>query len=351
MPAGTFLGIEYFKWVFVLAAGAVAYISMYLIGLLLTRWLGDPSRRIYGRIRRFFTTPFALLVTILVSNIVLDSVGIGITAQRLTRAQTLAIIMLTWVLLSGISLLRDIYSARLERAGKPGAVVLLRPATNAIRVLIVMCAALVWLDNIGFNITTLLAGLGVGGVGVALALQKPMDDVFGALSLYTEQPIRIGDFCRVGDQVGTVEEIGLRATRLRTLANTVLSIPNAKLAAEEIDNYSARRKILYRPRLRLRYDMSREQLQQILGATREMLTQHEHVEQTAPRVRFIEFGEDALILEIFAYLETTDFARYLEYAEDVNMKVLAIVDAAGTRLAPPMQTLQVEGGELLPGAG
>ena len=86
------------------------------------------------------------------------------------------------------------------------------------------------LDNLGFNITTVLAGLGVGGIAVALALQKPMEDVFGAITLYTQQPVRVGDFCRVGNETGTIEEIGLRTTRLRTLGNTLIAIPNAQLA-------------------------------------------------------------------------------------------------------------------------
>jgi len=343
MPGGTFIGVEYFKWVFMIGAGAIAYALMYLIGLLLARWLGDPSKPVYARIRRFFTVPFALLVTVLVMNSVLDSVGVGITAQKIQRAQTLGTIVWTWVLLAGATLIRDIYSEHLEGLGKPGAVVLLRPATNAIRMLIVLGAILVWLDNVGFNITTLLAGLGVGGVAVALALQKPLEDVLGALSLYTQQPVRIGDFCRIGQDLGTVEEIGLRTTRLRTLANTVLAIPNAKLATEQIDNFSARRMILYRPQLRLRYDTTREQLQQILDSIREMLAAHEHVLQEAPRVRFIGFGDDALILEIFAYVTTKDYATYLEYAEDVNLKVLSIIAAAGTTLALPARTLHVEG--------
>ncbi len=347
LPGGTFLGVEYFKWAFMLGAGAVAYVLMYVIGLLLARWIGDRRKPVYARIRRFFTLPFALLVTLLVMDAVLASMGVGITAREIQRAQTLKIATMVWVLLTGITLLRDIYAEHLERAGKPGAVVLLRPATNAIRVLIVICAVLVWLDNIGYNITTLLAGLGVGGVAVALALQKPLEDVFGALSLYTQQPVRIGDFCKIGDYLGTVEEIGLRTTRLRTLANTVVVIPNAKLSIVEIDNYSARRMILYRPQLRLRYDTTREQLQQILESIRNMLASHERVVQEAPRARFMGFGDDALLLEIFAYVATNDYATYLEYAEDLNMRVLEVIEAAGTRLAVPTQAMYLEGGEKL----
>lgn len=342
MPKGSFLGVAYFKWTLVLGSIVIAYPLFYLVGLVLTRLFCKPSHATYAKVRRFLTVPVAVLMTVLVMGAVLESLGVGLTAQQFFRAQTLTTIGSTWVLLSAAGLFREVYTAWLERQGKPGAAVLLRPATNAIRVLIVLAAALVWLDNLGYNITTLLAGLGVGGVAVALALQKPLEDVFGALSLYTQQPVRIGNFCKIGDYTGTVEEIGLRTTRLRTLANTVVVIPNRTLSTVEIDNYSARRMILYRPKLRLRYDTTEEQLQQILDSLRQMLASHEYVVQEAPRVRFMGFGEDALLVEIFAYLATNDYATYLEYAEDVHLKVLAIVNAAGTNLALPTQSMYIE---------
>ena len=157
--------------------------------------------------------------------------------------------------------------------------VLMRPLANAIKLLIAVGAVLLWLDNIGINITTVLAGLGVGGVAVALALQKPMEDVFGAVTLYTQQPVRVGDFCRIGTERGTIEEIGLRTTRIRTLTNSVIAVPNSKLASEPIENISARQKIRYRPTLRLRYDTTPEQLQQVLEGIRGLLGSHERVLQ------------------------------------------------------------------------
>jgi MscS family membrane protein len=207
-----------------------------------------------------------------------------------------------------------------------------------------MAAVLVYLDKLGINITTVLAGLGVGGIAVALALQKPMEDVFGAITLYTQQPIRVGDFCRIGSETGTIEEIGLRTTRIRTIANTLIAIPNGRLANEPIDNISARSKILYRPTLRLKYDTSTEQLQDILEGVREMLAAHDRVLQDNHRVRFVEIADDALLIEVFAFLNTQNWAEYLELAEDLNMKILEIVAKAGTTLSLPAQTLHVENG-------
>ena len=198
------------------------------------------------------------------------------------------------------------------------------------------------MEQLGFSITTVLAGLGVGGIAVALALQKPTEDVFGAITLYTQQPVRVGDFCRIGTATGTIEEIGLRTTRLRTLANTVIAIPNSLLANEPIDNISSRKKILYRPVLRLRYDTTPEQLRQILEGIRELLSSHERVLKENHRVRFKEIADDALLVEVWAYLATTDWAEYLEFAEELNIRVLEIVARAGTSLSLPARTLHVE---------
>jgi MscS family membrane protein len=234
------------------------------------------------------------------------------------------------------------YAERLREKGRPGAAMLLHPASNAFKIVVAIGAALIYLDKLGVNITTLLAGLGVGGLAVALALQKPMEDVMGALTLFTQQPFRVGDFCTIGTHTGTVEDVGLRTTRIRTLANTLISIPNARAATEPIDNISARQKIWYHPILRLRYDTSPAQLEKILAGIRELFRTHDRVLQDGHRVRFKEIGEDALLIEAYAYLDTTDWAEFLELAEGLNISVLKIVERAGTSLALPARSLTLE---------
>ena len=134
----------------------------------------------------------------------------------------------------------------------------------------------------------------------------------------------------------------MRTTRVRTLNNTVVSIPNSKFAGEHIENISARQKILYRPTLRLRYDTAPATMRAVLKGIEDLLASHERVIQDNPRVRFRGFATDALEIEIFAYLETTKWSEYLELAEDLNLRIIDIIATAGTSLAVPMQTLQIE---------
>jgi len=342
LPRVSFLGFELFKWVIVIGTGLLAWLGVFLFALLVRRLLGDPQTPARRRIFRFLALPVALWAVVLMMNLAADLLGRGTAAQTLKQMSPIPILVTVWVLFSGLNLVRELYTTRLQQRGRPGAVVLMRPAVNAVKLLVAISAALLWLDNIGINITTLLTGLGVGGVAVALALQKPMEDVFGAITLYTQQPVRVGDFCRIGTQTGTIEEIGLRTTRIRTLANTVIAVPNAKLANEPIDNISAREKIRYSPALRLRYDTSPAQLQQILTGIRALLGSHERVLPDGQRVRFRTFGDDALKVEVNAYLNTTDWAEYLGLAETLNIRIMEIVAGAGTSLALPARVLHVE---------
>lgn len=342
LPRETFLGFELFKWVIAIGVGLLTYIIVFLIALLVRCMLGDPQSPARRLVFRFLAIPGALWVVVLAMNLTADSLGRGTTAETIQKLSPIPILVTVWVMFSGLNLVSAIYTNRLQQRGRLEAVVLLRPASNAIKLVIVLGAVLLWLDNIGINITTVLAGLGVGGVAVALALQKPMEDVFGAITLYTQQPVRIGDFCRIGKEVGTIEEIGLRTTRIRTLTNTVIAVPNAKLASEPIENITAREKILYRPTLRLRYDATPEQLEHILAGIRELLGSHERVLQENPRVRFKDFADDALKVEVFAYLNTTDWAEYLGLAEELNIRIMEIVATAGTSLALPSRVLHVE---------
>ena len=342
LPDVSVLGFELFKWVIGLGVGALAYALVFLFALAVRRVVVDPDKPSHRRIFKFLVLPAGIWLTIIAMSSVATWLGRGATAETIGRVSPLSTLITMWLMFAAINLTRDLYSDRLLKNDRRGAAVLLRPISNAVKSLIAVGATLMYLDNLGINITTVLAGLGVGGIAVALALQKPMEDVFGAITLYSQQPIRVGDFCRIGNETGTIEEIGLRTARVRTLADTVIAIPNARLASEPIENISARKKILFRPGLRLRYNTTSEQLQKVLAGVRELLKTHDRVLAGGQRVRFKEIAEDALLVEVYAYLNTTDWDVYMELAEELNMKILDIVADAGTSLSPPARMLHIE---------
>jgi small-conductance mechanosensitive channel len=185
----------------------------------------------------------------------------------------------------------------------------------------------------------IVAGLGIGGLAVALAAQKTVENLFGGLTLITDQPVRAGDFCRVGGWIGTVEDVGLRSTRIRTLDRTVVTIPNAAFAAMELENFARRDRIFFHPILNLRYETTPDQLRWLLVALKRLLVSHPMVSPEPARVRFVALGAHSLDLELFAYVRTTDFDEFLAVQEDLLLRIMDLVEESGTGFAFPSQTL------------
>ncbi len=324
-----FLGLELFKWVIVLGVIILALPIGWLIAVGLTRLLVKPESPLHGNFRKLLTRPVLVLAALFLGKALLHELGLGATAQRIQQAGTIITIIFVWLLFSIIDLARAKRREKYLAKGRTDAAVLGRPMANALKLFILLVAFLVWLTNAGVNITTLLAGLGIGGVAIALALQKPIEDLLGAISIYSQQPVVTGDLCKVGSTFGRVEEIGLRTTSIRTLSDTMVSIPNSLLAYGEIENYSVRKKMLYHPDLPLRYDTTSEQMQAITSGITAMLKQEKDIIQESARVRFTEFDKHSMIIKMRIYVDTDDFNEYLEVVERLNIAIMNIVQTSG----------------------
>jgi MscS family membrane protein len=335
----SFLGVELFKWVLLVAATLVLWPLLWLLFYGLTRLVSSPRSGLYPEIRKLLTRPLPVLVLLVIVNAMLRELGLGATAQKIMQAHTIGTFIVVWVLFGIIDLVRGIRRERFLARGRDDAAVLGRPMANALKLLITLLGVLLWLSNMGVNISALLAGLGVGGIAMALALQKPIEDLFGAITLYSQRPVSTGDVCRYGQHFGRVEEIGLRSTRIRTQGNTVVSVPNSRLAYEDIENISARQSIWYQPLIRLRIDTTPDQIRTIVNELRQMLIDDERVLNDVLRVQFRQFGEYSLDVRVHCYINTTDFTAYLEIAEELNFRILEVVHQAGASLALPERGL------------
>ena len=189
----------------------------------------------------------------------------------------------------------------------------------------------------GYNTTTILAGLGVGGLAVALAAQKTIENLFGGISVIGDRPVLVGDVCRFGDRIGTVMHIGLRSTRLRTPDRTIVSVPNAQFSAMALENISGRDKIWFHPTLNLRRDTTSEQMLEVLSSFRDILKRHAKVETGKIPVRFIGVGQYSLDVEADAYVMSSDYDEFIEIRQGLLIEMLQAVEKAGTSLAVPVQ--------------
>jgi MscS family membrane protein len=222
-----------------------------------------------------------------------------------------------------------------------GRIAMLALAGRLFRSLVVVVAALALLYRAGVDLTAILTGLGIGGLGVAFAAQKTLENLFGGISIITDEPMRVGDFCRIADQMGTIEDIGLRSTRIRTLSRTVVAVPNGQLATMNVENFSLRDKLWLRHTIGVRYETSADQMRHLLASVRAMLYAHPKIELDGARVRFIGFGGSSLDLEVFAYVYTADFNEFLAIQEDVLLRIMDIVAESGTSIAFPSQTTYI----------
>jgi MscS family membrane protein len=224
----------------------------------------------------------------------------------------------------------------------------LRPGTIDTQVMrlgfrILTVLAMAWLviigaDSMGISVAPLIAGLGVGGLAVALAAQHTVENFIAGLVLYADKPVRIGDSCQFGEHRGTVEQIGLRSTRIRGSDRTVVSIPNSEFAKLRLVNYTRRDKILLKTLLALRYETTADQLRHVLAALRQLLTSHPQIDAESVSVRFTGYGAYSLDVEVFALAETNDWAAFLAIQEDVLLEVMDVVTGSGCGFAFPSQT-------------
>jgi MscS family membrane protein len=258
---------------------------------------------------------------------------------RLYLRRTLALITVLGVVWLA-SRLMDFGAARLrtvlDEAHSTMSRSVLPLVSRVAKILILILGIVGVLSSWGYNTTTLLTGLGIGGVAIALAAQKTIENLFGSVSVVSDQPVSVGDFCKFGDSVGTVEDIGLRSTRIRTLDRTLVTVPNGQFSMMTLENFSRRDKMLLHFTLNLRRDTTPGQVRSVLQAIQQIL-KDPGIETGPVPGRFIGVGQYSLDIEVFAYVLTVDGDQFLKIQQDLLLRILDAVAAAGTALALPTQ--------------
>ena len=201
---------------------------------------------------------------------------------------------------------------------------------------IIFIFALLWVVRAwGYDTTALLAGLGVGGIAIALAAQKTIENLFGGVSVIGDRPVLVGDVCHFGDRTGTIMHIGLRSTRILTPERTIVSVPNAQFSSITLENISARDKIWFHPTLSLRRNTTSEQLKNVLTSCRDVIVNHPNVEPGTIPVRLIAIGTYSFDIEVNAYVTTTDYDQFLDLQQELLLQLLQAVELSGAALAVP----------------
>ncbi len=216
---------------------------------------------------------------------------------------------------------------------------LVRIGTRAVGFIAGVTLVVQGVQRAGADVVPLLAGLGVGGLAVALAVRPTLENMIGGLILYADRPIRLGDFCTFGALSGTVERIGLRSTRVRALDRTLVTIPNATFADMQLVNYAHCDKMLIETVIGLRYETTPEQLRHVLAKLRQICLAHPKIETDTLRVRFGAFGASSLDVNVRVYALTNEWNEYHAVREDLYLRFAEAIEASGTGVAFPSSTV------------
>jgi MscS family membrane protein len=213
--------------------------------------------------------------------------------------------------------------------------------TRVAKVGLAAASVVMLLSELGYPVASLLAGLGIGGLAVALAARSTLENLFGAFSIGADQPFREGDVVKIEDFVGTVEAVGLRSTKIRTLDRTLISFPNGKLADMKVESYSARDRLRLACTVGLVYETTAEQMRAVLAGLESVLRKHPKIWPDDVVVRFKELAASSLDIEVMAWFLTRDWGEFQSIRQEILLQFMEVVAAAGTSFAFPTQTVHV----------
>jgi MscS family membrane protein len=338
-----FAAIPLFEWLAVFVGMPLLYFLTGLLNRLIGLIVGAFSRRLLRNSNlqnpRLLPPPIRLLLLALSIHWLLSRVGLPLLARQFWST---TVLIITTTALMWLLILFNGWGERYLLRRRPrmsGSASVLRLIRRVIDGVVLFAGLLFILHHFGINPTAALAGLGVGGIAVALAAQKTLENVLAGISLIADEAVRVGDTLKVGDVVGTVEELGLRSTRIRTLDRTVVCVPNGQIANMSLETISARDKFWFHPLVGLRYETTPGQLRSIVTEIRKLLAGHSSLDPSSVRVNFLRLNAFSLDVDIFAYVFAHDWNDFLHIQEGLLFNIMDIVQQAGAEIAFPSQTM------------
>lgn len=338
-------GVPVGQWIVAVLLIGFSYLMAWaILGILLwiarRLWQGARQEPASG-ILKALHLPLVLYLAVILFVSISRDLGLSIIIRQKFSALIIivgitAVILLLWRL---SDFLGKYSQQKMVIRGNPAGVSIVSFLQRASKIAIVIFGIIAILGAVGIDVTTGLAALGIGGIALALGAQKTIENFVGSVTLIADRPIRIGDFCRVGEITGNVEKIGIRSTRIRTLDRTLVTIPNGAFSSDTIENYAHRDKFRFHSVINFRYETSPDQLRFLLAELRKVLYSHPKVYEDPARVRFMGFGSSSLDIEIFAYLNAIDYSHFLEIREDLMLRMMDVVEKSGSDFAFPSQTL------------
>ena len=336
--------LQLWQWLGILVGLVASWFVSRALGHLALLLLRRLTRRTRPGWEETVIRPLDGPISFLLASVILVVVArwLGLTPEAWTVARyickILALVGVGWFLVRLVDAAAlHIRGASLEKGGV--GLGFLPVTIRVVKAVAVIMIGLAVLDVVGINVIAGLGAVGIVAAALAFAAQKTLENVFGTFSIASDRPFEVGDFVAIGQDTGTVEEVGVRSTRLRTLGRALVTVPNGLVAAGRIENYSARDRIMYNPVLRLSHSTTAAQLRDVVDGIAGLLRSHPKVFEGEQRVRFSAFSEGAFTVEVWCWVATRDFVEYTSVVEEINFAILGIVEGAGTSFALPGRTV------------
>jgi MscS family membrane protein len=339
-----FFSMPLWQWLAMLLFVPVAIFFARLFTLaavsLIRAWQKSRKRSLAPDKSVFHIGPVTVAIAIVLHYIFVSYIGTSLLYRIYYRRVVwiLLIFAFYWIVAALTRYLSQRIGETLTRRGMLAERSIVSLLRRLIEVIIFIFVTLAALHSLGLDVTTALAGVGIGGLALGLGAQKTFENMFGGVSILFDKVVQIGDTCKINNQVGVVQDIGLRSTRLRTAERTLLSIPNGIMATVTIENLRFRDKFLCQQIIRLRYDLSPDHVRFVLNEIREILRVNPKVEDSSARARFLRFAEYSLEVELFCYILEPEYTDYLATQEALLLEIMDRLERAGAVVALPTQT-------------
>ncbi len=348
LQAGPF-EILYWQWV----ALPAALLAAWFLGWFLARFTRGLLARLVARTQATWDDavlariggPLTLAWLIAVLHVLLPLVGLAALAEESARQALSAglFFVFFWALLRSVDVAVQVAQESHWTVQHPAARSLLPLGGRMLKIIVLALAVVSALSELGFPVASLVAGLGIGGLALALAAQKTVENLVGAFSIGMDQPMKEGDLVRIGEHEGVVEMIGLRSTRLRTAERTLITIPNAQVSEQRVECLQARDRFRLALTVGLEYGASAAQLRRTCDGFERVMRGHPRIWPDVVVARLRDFGASSLDIEVLCWFQTTDPLEYKALREEVLLGFMRVVEEAGSAFAFPTRTVHVVG--------
>lgn len=329
----------------------IAFVMRHGAGILINKWLMAYAQRTKTALDVKFLEavekPISLLVLLVgfkiagfVLNLPAEPFHLDLMYQKV--ADCLLIVGAAWLALRLIDVLGTFLRQLAERTESKLDDQLVPLLIKSLKILMGILAAVTIIQRLGYSIGAILGTLAIGGLAISLAAQDTLKNFFGSVFIFLDRPFHVGDWVTCGEVDGTIEEVGFRSTKIRTFKNTLITVPNSRIADSAVENHTRMQKRRIYIQLGVTYSTTASQMETLVKGIKQILNEHPGIRQDFHMVKFTDFADSSLSVMVYCFTRTTAWEEHLTVREEVFLSIMRLVERLGLSIAFPSRSLYIE---------